>query len=682
MTGFFLKKIMKYIDKFSLLIFLSFSIFSQEYIILVKSNKEISNQNKDLITLSKDEQIHYTLDKLLEKEIGFMIQKYGGEGSYSLIRIRGSNANQVNLYLNGIPLNFAAYSEVDVSDLHIFNYKSIEIEKNGSITGLTGSSIGGSINLIPELEEEKNQIYVQGGSYKTFGGGLFYQQLYKKEDNSEQYYAGWNVSFYRETSDQDYQFRNHNGTIYFNTIDDFNDKRKNAQYKKTSSLINGFVQVGNTKIQLLNDTFYRIHGIPGPITRQTLKTKREHLRNTSGMFTDTKLLFWDNVRLKSRVYYTYINNNFTDPENELSFGANSSKAFLHNKGIHLMPQVLWDFPSLNFLYEMRFLFGYEEEFFSEDKYTNVGFKTQDMPEKKRYHYSTHLSNRLEFFDGLLELVPEFRNEKYYNNFFIETQTKRYVDLEKIQKDESRIHFTNESYKIWIKLLKKEKHQLKFFLDYREEKRLPSFIELFGEKGSIVPNLKLRPESSFNREAGIKYSLNDFFFDLRIYRRDVNDLIQFIPNSQFSLRAENIEKAYFFGSETTLKYIYKKFIKLYLSYNYQIAKQFNKNNFYNKESYIPLVPMHTYKSGFIVFINQKWEYHLDAYYFGAYFKNKSNDFFSYQPPKWVYNASFYYKWKDILTIFLEVRNLQNHLYEDIIGYPLPGRNYVAGLKYFF
>jgi len=670
---------MKFIYQTLIFIFFVLSIYSQEYTIIVKSNKE-TTQKKDVINITKDEQIHYTLDKLLEKEIGFLIQKYGGDGSYSLIRIRGSNANQVNLYLNGIPLNFAAYSEVDVSDLNVFNYKTIEVEKNGNMTGLTGSSIGGSINLIPDFQEEKNQVYVQGGSYKTFGGGIFYQQLYKQE-NEESYSGGWNISVYRETSDQNYRFRNHNGTIYFNTIDDFNDTRKNAQYKKTSSLLNGFVQLGNTKLQFLNDTFYRIHGIPGPITRQTYKTKREHLRNTSGIFTDTKHFFWDNVRLKSRVYYTYINNNFKDPENELSFGANSSKAFLHNKGIQLMPQVLFDF-NKDFLYEMNFLLGYEEEFFFEDKYTNFGFKTEDVPEKKRYHYSLHFSNRLEFFDGIVEFIPEFRNEQYNNNFYIESQTKRLLDLQQLEKDESKVNFTNESYKLWITAFNNSQHKLKFFLDYREEKRLPSFIELFGEKGSIVPNLKLRPESSFNREAGFKYSLDDLLLDLRIYRRDVKDLIQFIPNSQFSLRAENIEKAYFIGTETTLKYIYKELYKIYLSYSYQVARQFNKNNFYNKESYIPLIPMHTYKSGLILFPNGKWEYHFDAFYFGAYFKNKSNDYFSYQPPKWVYNTSLYYKWKDVLTVFVEIRNLQNQLYEDIIGYPLPGRNYIAGLKYFF
>ncbi|GIX42456.1 MAG: TonB-dependent receptor [Leptospiraceae bacterium] len=670
-----------------------YNLYSQEYVIIVKHDKnyQSSNEQKDIIYLDQQKQFQYTLDKLLEKEAGIISQKYGGEGSYSLVRIRGSNAKQVNIYLNGIPLNFASYSEVDLSDLHIFNYDRIQIDKNGSLSGLTGTSIGGSINLIPDLEKKENQIYIQGGSYKTFGGGIFYQKLYSKkeissEDNleykKENYYAGWNISVYKETSDQNYKFRNHNGTIYFNTLDDYNDIRKNAQYKKTSSFLNGYIKIHQTKIQVLNDTFYRIHGVPGPITRQTDKTKREHLRNTSGIFTDTKGLFIENFRLKSRIYYTYINNNFKDSKNELSFGANSSKAFLHNKGVHLLPELFFPIIDMDFIYKVHFLLGYEEEFFSEDKYTNFGYKTQDIPEKKRFHYSYHFSNKFIFFDGFLEFVPEFRYEEYKNNFFIETQTKQFLNYEEIKKDESKIHFINDSYSLIFNPINYKSNKFKLFLNYREEKRLPAFIELFGEKGSIVPNLKLKPETSFNTEIGLNYVMNHFFIDIRIYNKKVYDLIQFIPNSQFSLRAENLKKAYFQGIEISFKYLFVDMFKYSAGYNYQEAKEILENNFYKKENYIPLIPVHTFKNSIILFPEKKFEYGLDIFYYGAYFRNKSNDYFSYQPPKWIYNFNIYFRWKKNFLFYLEIRNLQNKWYEDIIGYPLPGRNYKIALKYFF
>ncbi|MCB1321660.1 MAG: Plug domain-containing protein, partial [Leptospiraceae bacterium] len=47
------------------------------------------------------------LDEMIERNSGVRVRRYGGLGSYSTISIRGSNANQVNVYLDGIPLNNA-----------------------------------------------------------------------------------------------------------------------------------------------------------------------------------------------------------------------------------------------------------------------------------------------------------------------------------------------------------------------------------------------------------------------------------------------------------------------------------------------------------------------------------------------------------------------------------------------
>jgi hypothetical protein len=57
---------MKFIYQTLIFIFFVLSIYSQEYTIIVKSNKE-STQKKDVINITKDEQIHYNLDKLKKK---------------------------------------------------------------------------------------------------------------------------------------------------------------------------------------------------------------------------------------------------------------------------------------------------------------------------------------------------------------------------------------------------------------------------------------------------------------------------------------------------------------------------------------------------------------------------------------------------------------------------------------
>ncbi|MFN3603755.1 MAG: TonB-dependent receptor domain-containing protein [Leptonema sp. (in: bacteria)] len=683
--------IIKNIKLILIVILFNSLIRSEEYTILVKSKKDSRDPKKDVLTIDKNN-FHYTLDKLLEKEGGIIIQKFGGEGSYSLVRIRGSNANQVQIYLDGIPLNYGSYSEVNLSDLQMTNYQSIQIQKNGIMPELSGSSIGGSINLIPNYLTDENQIFVQGGSYKTFGGGLIYSKIFyekekftnanaKEEVSLLDHKSGFTVSLYKETSDQNYKFLNHNGTIYYNTLDDFIDIRKNAQYKKTSSMLTGFYKYQNTEIRFLNDSLYRLHGIPGPITKQTEKIKREHLRNTTGLFVDSKKLFWDFFNLNTRFFYTYINNNFKDPKNELAFGANSSSAFLHNKGFHFLPEFLIFESSLVF-YKAKFFIGYEQEQFREDKYTSFGQKVIELPEKKRFHYSGHIYNHLGLWNGRIEILPEFRYEGFRNNFVIEAKTKNYLQVEELKKDESKIHFNNDSYQFIYNIQRKKNSNLKIFAKYNKEKRIPSFIELFGEKGSIVPNLKLHPELSFNAEMGIILNNKFFLMDIRGFQKKISDMIRFLPNSQFSLRAENIEKVKIKGGELTIKYKFKDLLQIYHVYQYMEAKKVNQRNFYQSETYIPLIPIHTAKSGISFFPERTLEFQIDFHYYGAFFRNESNDYFSYVSGKWLYNFLLYFRYQKTFLFFIEVRNLQNEWYEDIIGYPLPGRSYNVGLRYYF
>ncbi|MCS7205729.1 MAG: TonB-dependent receptor [Leptospiraceae bacterium] len=658
--------------------FFSFvSLASQEYVIIVKSKSEERTPQKEEIYIPKDS-FHYTLDKLLEKENGVLIQKFGGEGSYSLIRIRGSNANQVHLYLDGIPLNFASYSEVDVSDLSLWNYQKIEFQKNGSMTGLVGSSIGGSINLIPNYETERNQVFLHGGSFGTFGGGINYNFAWKDHTQEPKFYLG--IAAMSESSKQDYEFLNHNGTIYFNRLDDYKDKQRNAYYRKTSGLITSSFSLGKTQVRILNDSFYRVHGIPGPITRQTEKTKREHFRNTSGIRIVSKGIFWGNFQLDTRWYYTYIKNRFYDPRNELAFSSNNSRAELNNKGVHLIPG--WSFIiTQNFWYKTQFLLGYEEEYFFENRYSNFNIKTTEIPEKKRYHYSFHFHQQFSFFDEFIEFLPEFRYEEYRNNFLIETRTKQLLTIDEIKKDESKISFVNSLYSLIFNLIKNQNQKWNFFIKYHQEKRIPSFIELFGEKGSIVPNLKLRPEQSYNSEVGSIFQFKNIFLDVRGYYRWVRDLIRFLPNSQFSLRAENIQRARIRGFETTAKYKHDWF-QIYLAYQYMQAKRIGTSRSAQEEIYIPLMPLHTFKGGIHLFPENTWEFQIEGIYYGAFFRNESNDYFSYQPRKWIFHFTMIYRYQKQLLAYLEVRNTQNLLYEDIIGYPLPGRSYVLGVKYFF
>ena len=95
------------------------------------------------------------LTDILEREAGLKIRRFGGLGSYSTLSIRGSNANQVRIYVDGIPLNNSQGGEVNLSDLGFDNLEKIEIYKSGLSSGFSNSAIGGTVNLLTNKTEPK-----------------------------------------------------------------------------------------------------------------------------------------------------------------------------------------------------------------------------------------------------------------------------------------------------------------------------------------------------------------------------------------------------------------------------------------------------------------------------------------------------------------------------------------------
>src|SRR5262249_22977586 len=154
-----------------------------------------------------------TLDEILEKEAGLSVHRYGGMGSYSTLSIRGSNANQVNVYIDGIPLNNAGMGEINLSDLNLDGMSGIELYRALSPGAFSGSAIGGSVNLIPgRMQGAGERLTVTGGSFHT---GRVLGQAWGGDK------LAWNLSCAEQKSDQDFRFRNDNGTPFLNKTDDF-----------------------------------------------------------------------------------------------------------------------------------------------------------------------------------------------------------------------------------------------------------------------------------------------------------------------------------------------------------------------------------------------------------------------------------------------------------------------------
>ncbi|MCX7997716.1 MAG: TonB-dependent receptor plug domain-containing protein, partial [Leptospiraceae bacterium] len=138
----------------------------------------------DVIKLEKAQTRYSSIDEVLEREAGLRVRRYGGLGSYSTLSIRGSNANQVRFFIDGVPINNTMGGEINLADLPFENLEEIEIYKSGTASGFSGSAIGGVVNLVTKKgkKTKSSQVKVAGGSFKTIQVSALHKNFYENLD--------------------------------------------------------------------------------------------------------------------------------------------------------------------------------------------------------------------------------------------------------------------------------------------------------------------------------------------------------------------------------------------------------------------------------------------------------------------------------------------------------------------
>jgi outer membrane cobalamin receptor len=105
------------------------------------------------------------LQSVLETVSGVTICNRGGFGHYADASIRGSSPSQVQVYLDGIPLNGATGNAVDISKIPISALQSITIYKSTPPIEIFGANAAGVINLTSDGAGDETAASLEVGSF-------------------------------------------------------------------------------------------------------------------------------------------------------------------------------------------------------------------------------------------------------------------------------------------------------------------------------------------------------------------------------------------------------------------------------------------------------------------------------------------------------------------------------------
>lgn len=151
--------------------------------IVVEADSGVAEGSASVTVIAVDEDLPASADvaSAIGGAPGTSVRRLGGLGDYASVSIRGSAARQVEVYLDGIPLNPEGSETVNLAELPLRAFERIEVYRGNAPPELGGSAIGGVVNLVSR-DRVGSEAAIGGGSWATVQGHAATQQELGRSD--------------------------------------------------------------------------------------------------------------------------------------------------------------------------------------------------------------------------------------------------------------------------------------------------------------------------------------------------------------------------------------------------------------------------------------------------------------------------------------------------------------------
>jgi outer membrane cobalamin receptor len=585
------------------------------------------------------------LSSVLSQVVGVRVRQYGGLGSFATVSIRGSSSNQVDLYLDGMPLGDAYTGASNLGDLSLDGISRIEVYRGFSPPYIGSSSIGGVINLRTDTGKRENvtspAVDAEArASYGSFETSRYALSLWP--------YLGRARAFVEASylkSAGNFEFVDDKGTPE-NTADDQTTLRVNNDSESTDLLGRLDVDLGGAgKLSLAHNTILHENGVPGIGSYQSRSARAERRRHLTYLKFEAAPVFAERLEASANGFVSTGNEKFRDLEGEIGLSRQDTDNDFRSYGGNVRSIVRLTPLTVE-------LFGEAKSELFRPR-SNIPTPTEG-PDRTRESHTGVVSADL--------LVDRLH--------LVLTAAERYLSYTSEFYDPPRFPWLPARF-------------LTIKGNWAKTYRLPTFLELFGNSGSVTGASGLVPESGVNRDIGAVLSFDrigpgrNVFLETVYLDNEVENLILFFPNSQFTSRPANIGAARIKGWEVSASALFASRVRLGGNYAYLDGKDTGPIPYYNGNDLAgrprsdgAVFVEYTRRSGKL-----SYEYHR----IGSNYLDPANQ--TRVPARDLHNLAL--RW-DLFgsgaSFTIEGRNLTDNRVSDVSGFPLPGRSYFVTLGY--
>ncbi|MED5371296.1 MAG: TonB-dependent receptor [Myxococcota bacterium] len=598
--------------------------------------------------------------QVVDSASGTTVNRLGGLGDYATVSIRGSSSRQVQIHLDGIPLNPDGSAAVNLSELPLHSFERVEIYRGNPPPQLGAAPIGGVVNLVPG-DARGTQVH---GSVGSFG--------YRKAGASHAGQLGQTrVLVLGEAfhSDGDFSYFDDGGTRY-TLMDDRLQVRQNNDSDQISGLLRLERPVGPAELSLLWAPMLREEGLAGHSGARSYQTRLDSRRNLVGLQAQAGT---GQLSLSARAWHQLRVETLDDPLGEIVLGAREQRTSTQQLGT--LASVAWA-PSPSVILRGT-AWGRLDQASAQDL-MDPGAKAE---QHLRWTTGAAASADLWLLKERLRVSPVLQG--------------LWVDSASVS---SLAAFTP---RIGVAALPVQGVILK--ASAGRYLRPPDFGELYGDRGVLVGNPDLSPESGWQADVGARLQSPQSWgiqgsLELGHYWRNSENLITWSQNSQKTLVAHNVGRAWVQGVEAALSAELHGWVSLQSNLTRTLSVNLTADPAVadNQLPRIPLWELSQVSSvhwGERVRLGHTWSYSAQSYW------DRTNWYLV--PPRSLHGVFLRVQPKPALpSLELSVLNLRDQRVEavarnvldpqddnlilqpltDFVGYPLPGRTVLLTLRW--
>ena len=428
------------------------------------------------------------LGDVVDELPGVTVFRQGGLGASQFLSMRGSDFDQNTVLIDDIPIVGPDRASVDLSLIPLNGFRSIEVFQGGAPIRYGGGTIGGVVRLVPRWGEQRQvSVRAAGGSFGTYYGRSDFEGWAKD--------LSFQGSFGLFRAENNFRYLDGNAT-FSTPEDDRVLRRRNAHVDQGNGLLLGSYEHRGHRVVLLGMAVYQQRGLPGPSVSIGTESAQARLRLFSSVgYRGGFVLGGRKLEVFATAAVGYDRDEVDDPLGEIGLGREDTEdeflSFEGRLGSSWSVFSWWTVGATAF-------------------YRRDGIQTENLiptPQEDsslRQLLTLATESSWDFKEFALPLVLRASVSGLFSRAKLRNDETTGEMLRRL--DQDAVLFRGE-------LTLEPWNGVRVSSLISSGTRLPSILELFGNRDTVVGNSALVPEGSFMAELGLAYQKSFSSIDL-------------------------------------------------------------------------------------------------------------------------------------------------------------------------